>query len=455
MQFMEPLGTADGSVEAMWNHETDDWYPKIVEETKKLGPTLMRYGGCLSSYYRWREGVGPRDKRKPFYNLLWRGLETNQVGTHEFVDFSRRVGAEPFYCVNFESDGRKHWAKKTKWGIRSAGQEEAAGWVDYCNNPSNRERIKNGAKEPFNLKLWQIGNETSYDPNGFDCETAAKRTAAFAKAMRNADPDLKLIGWGDNDWTPGMLEVAGEHINYISYHTGYPSKYKNPPFADWEFQKDPERTWKHLMSTWYSAEQKLKKVRAQAKPYGHPIAVTEGHLTFNGRHRGNLQAAWAAGVAYGKIFNMYQRHGDVVKILTLADFCGTRWGNNAVMVRQPGCGVYLMPVAHTMKLFRHHKGRKAVAVTGVPDGLDITASRTGKKIWLHAVNTEMKRSIKTRIKIDGLKIKSGKVFEIAADPFREVYGWNADEFEPKKNKILNDGTWTFPKASVSAVELQV
>ena len=30
MQFMEPLGTADGSVEAMWNHEIDDWYPEVV-----------------------------------------------------------------------------------------------------------------------------------------------------------------------------------------------------------------------------------------------------------------------------------------------------------------------------------------------------------------------------------------------------------------------------------------
>ena len=46
-------------------------------------------------------------------------------------------GAEPFYCVNFESDGRQHWARPDKGGVRSAGPEEASEWVDYCNNPSD------------------------------------------------------------------------------------------------------------------------------------------------------------------------------------------------------------------------------------------------------------------------------------------------------------------------------
>ena len=36
---------------------------------------------------------------------------------------------------------------------------EAAEWVDYCNNPLNAERIKNGAEQPFGVKYWQIGME--------------------------------------------------------------------------------------------------------------------------------------------------------------------------------------------------------------------------------------------------------------------------------------------------------
>ena len=54
-------------------------------------------------------------------NLLWGGVETNQVGTGEFVDFCRQVGADPLLTVNFESDGRKQWQRSPKGDLRSAG----------------------------------------------------------------------------------------------------------------------------------------------------------------------------------------------------------------------------------------------------------------------------------------------------------------------------------------------
>ena len=72
-QFMEPLGAADGSVEASWDHLKDDWRPDLIELTRSLSPSLMRWGGCFSSYYRWKEAVGPRKSRVPMYNILWRG----------------------------------------------------------------------------------------------------------------------------------------------------------------------------------------------------------------------------------------------------------------------------------------------------------------------------------------------------------------------------------------------
>ena len=92
MQFMEPLGTTDGSVEAAWDFQRERWREDVIAVTRQLAPPLIRWGGILSSYYRWREGVGPRHRRKPMHNLMWGGVETNQVGTHEFVEFCRMVG---------------------------------------------------------------------------------------------------------------------------------------------------------------------------------------------------------------------------------------------------------------------------------------------------------------------------------------------------------------------------
>jgi len=57
MQFMEPLGATDGSVEAAWDHATDRWREDVLTVTRELAPTMMRWGGIFADFYRWREGV--------------------------------------------------------------------------------------------------------------------------------------------------------------------------------------------------------------------------------------------------------------------------------------------------------------------------------------------------------------------------------------------------------------
>ena len=454
-QFMEPLGATDGSVESCWDHLNDDWRKDIVEVTKKISPGLMRWGGCFSSYYRWKEAVGPRHKRIPMYNIMWGGMETNQIGTHEFVDLCRRAKAKPFYCVNFESDGRKKWQKIPKWGVRTAGPAEAAEWVDYCNNPDNKERKKNGAAEPFHLKLWQLGNETSYDPKGYDCETAARRTIAFAKAMRKADPEVELIGWGDSDWAPRMIEMAGEHINYIAFHSGYRSTMKNQPFADDKYREDPDNTWAHLMTGADWGMKKLTRMRQQTDGLGIPLALTEGHYgSVPGLGRGRFFTTWAIGAAYARILNMYHRAGDVLKIGIICDYAGTRWLCHGVYVPPRYAKAFMLPVTHVMSLYSHHQGKKAVTVSKAPSYLDVTASRTGKKLFLHVVNTNRTAPVKAKLDIEGMKIDGGKVFTICQPSTFEVFNREtSDQLEPVAKVLPKSGTWVFPGASVSAVEL--
>ena len=44
------------------------------------------------------------------------------------------------------------------------------------------------AAEPYGVKLWQLGNESSYGKSGFGKEEAIAHTVAFARAMRGRDP---------------------------------------------------------------------------------------------------------------------------------------------------------------------------------------------------------------------------------------------------------------------------
>lgn len=103
MQFMEPLGITDGSVEAAWDFEKNDWRTDVTEIVKELSPSLIRFGGVFSAYYKWKDGVGPFAKRKPVYNVEWGGIESGAVGTDEFVRFCRNVGASPFMPVGLIS----------------------------------------------------------------------------------------------------------------------------------------------------------------------------------------------------------------------------------------------------------------------------------------------------------------------------------------------------------------
>src|SRR5262249_49763361 len=89
---------------------------------------------------------------------------------------------------------------KYRNSVRTADAAEAAAWVSYCNDASNAERKGHGIAAPLGVRHWQIGNETSYDRNGFDVETAGRKTVGFAEAMRIADPAIQIIGWGDSGW---------------------------------------------------------------------------------------------------------------------------------------------------------------------------------------------------------------------------------------------------------------
>ena len=453
MQFMEPLGTTDSSVDAAWDFTRDCWREDVVEVTKELAPTLLRWGGCFCSYYRWKEGVGPRNHRPPMVNLLWGGIYNNQVGTHEFVDFCRRTGADPLLVVNFEADGRAYWARSPRGDIRSGDAAEAAEWVAYCNDPANEWRRRHGVPEPYGVRLWQIGNETSYEPNGFNVETAARKTVAFARAMRQADPVIRIIGWGDSGWAERMAEMAGEHLQYLAFHNGFGPGGEDSPLRGIEYRKDPARTWEYLMRTYREQERRIAEMRAQVARSRIPLAMTECHYVLPGRNRCEVLSTWAAGVANARMLNVHERNGDILKIATLADFCGTRWQNNAIMIPVPGGQSYLMPVALVMALYRHHTGEQAVAVTRTPDGLDVTASRTGDRVYLHVVNTNRERSVTAGLAIEGMGIRSGQVFELAADPQFEVIETQARAIQAVRKDLPPNGPWTFPAASVSAVEL--
>ena len=79
--------------------------------------------------------------------MAWGTVETNRFGTHEFLDYVKVVGSEPYVCVNL---GTGTWT-------------EAQQWVEYVNSSQDtamtRLRKQNGRQEPWKVTYWGLGNE--------------------------------------------------------------------------------------------------------------------------------------------------------------------------------------------------------------------------------------------------------------------------------------------------------
>ena len=461
MQFAEPLGTADSSVDAGWDYLENQWHPKLISKIRELGPGMIRWGGCFASYYHWREAVGPRESRIPMHNLCWDGIYSNQVGTGEFVELCRLVNAEPLLVVNMESDGRMHWAYPKPGMDRLGTATEAADWVRYANDPDDALRVSHGIKEPYNIQWWQIGNETSYDKFGFDCETAAIKTLEFGRAMHAADPDIHLLAWGDSGWAPHMCEVAGEEISHIAFHHHFNSGLPDSPLFGTEYRKDPDLTWEHMMHTYKSLEAMIAKMREQVKPYGKRLAMTEGHYSLRGRNRCEVLSSWGAGVSYARCLTVIEKAADILDIATLADFFGNRWQVNALMLPTPirDGNAYLQPVGEVMKLFSHHIGSHTLDCSildndGTPVDAVASISEDGKTVYLHLVNTNRTTSRKIELVIPGQTITAVKAFEIEHDSAEEITQLTPELFWPEEKKV-SGSTYSLPAAGVAALEISL
>ena len=117
----------------------------VLELVRELGVTIVRYpGGNFVSGYDWEDGIGPREQRPRRLELAWRSIETNQVGTDEFLAWARAAGAQPMLAVNM--------------GTR--GLDAARALVEYCNAPRGTEWAdRRPVEDPYGVKVWCIGNE--------------------------------------------------------------------------------------------------------------------------------------------------------------------------------------------------------------------------------------------------------------------------------------------------------
>jgi alpha-N-arabinofuranosidase len=199
-----------GTLSLMPADNIKGWRKDVVALMKELQSPVYRWpGGNFVSGYNWRDGIGERDRRPPRKNPAWKGVESNDVGIHEYMDLMELLDAEGYISVNT--------------GLGTL--EEVAREVEYVNGPASSEwggiRAENGHPEPWGVKWWAVGNEMygSWQLGHMPLSEYVNKHNSIAEAMWKVDPGARLIAVGHvGEWSETMLSEAAGHMNLISEH---------------------------------------------------------------------------------------------------------------------------------------------------------------------------------------------------------------------------------------------
>lgn len=330
--------------------------PDLLQAVAALRPPTIRWpGGIYAEHYRWKDGIGPQHQRGRFPIRLWDDEDVNSLGTHEFIDLCRRVGAEPVIVVN---GGRHDPSMTMEDYIR-----EACEWVEYCNGPVTSRwgavRAANGHPEPFGVKYWEICNEAW----AYGAEPYARRANAFIEAMKRVDPTIRIIVCGGagthnafgGNWNQVVITGSAPRFDYLSIH-----HYEDPN----RFAEGPLDYERHFVEI-------AEMFARSANPNAH-LFVSEW----------NAQSTdWRTGLYAGGILNAFERQGAVVTMASPALFLrhvsATDWDN--AFINFDHNRWFPAPNYVVMKLWRDHFAPVRLDVEGDARGLSVVATATERR----------------------------------------------------------------------------
>jgi alpha-N-arabinofuranosidase len=360
-----------GAVSLMPADNIDGFKPDVIGVLKSLHSGIYRFpGGNYVSAFEWRNAIGDPDKRPPIMDPVWNAVQSNDVGTDEFIDLCRLIEVEPYITVN-----------------AGFGDEySAAQLVQYVNGaestPMGKWRAENGHAKPYHVKFFGIGNEMwgDYQYGYISLNQYEAKHNLFAKAMRKEDPSIVLIASGampdtmtgsgqalhlgsdlvpgylsPEDWTGGLLTHCFDNFDLISEHfynygaTHYslaqgkqvPND-PNEPITDW--MRRPANHIRLKFEEYEAYEKLLPQLAAHPKP----LNVDEWAYAGSGLYPTYPAYAW--------VFQEMFRHTDIFQMAGQT-FATSLLSTDGKKVSLNGNGL-------VFKIYRDHFGSIPVSVSG-------------------------------------------------------------------------------------------
>lgn len=340
------------------------WKKSSVEVGSYVAPSVVRFpGGCFASFYDWHNGIGK--DRTPEYSWFWGGYNYNDIGIDELAQYIEAIGAEGMYCLNVHHPFKhyyeyipdenkhmdpldpdipgslKHYRVMEKFTDLEKGAEEAVNLVEYCNGDETTcwgaKRAANGHKAPYNIKYWEMDNETW---RWFRAKDYAAVCAMYAKRMKEVDPEVKI---GMDCYThsiedlPEMLEIAGQDIGFLADREVREEYVEKKLEILKDYNKKHGTNLKYCDTEWLPLEETDE----------YNFAKRQGTIT-----KSYLFSKWSYALNAARTLMMWQRFGGIVDFVDFNNWANT---HSQSVIETAKEGAFVTASGEVMHLFANTK----------------------------------------------------------------------------------------------------
>lgn len=331
----------------------DGYRKDVLEALKAISiPNLRWPGGCFADEYHWMDGIGNYENRPKMVNTHWGGVtEDNSFGTHEFLNYCKLVGTEPYICGN----------------VGSGTIEEMADWVEYINfdgeSPMSNLRKENGEENAWNVQYWGVGNENWGCGGNMSPEYYADLYKRYATYCRNYGENklFKIAGGAntaDYNWTEVLMKkiplqlMDGISLHYYTVTKTWADKGSATDFNEVDYITTlrkagfmDELIRKH--ATIMDKYDPNKKVALVVDEWGTWHNVEPGTNPGFLYQQNSLRDAFVAGIT----LNIFNNHAERVKIANLAQTVNVL----QALVLTNEESLILTPTYHVFNMYKVHQ----------------------------------------------------------------------------------------------------
>ena len=334
----------------------------VVDALKEMKIPVLRWpGGCFADEYHWKDGIGPKEKRKKMINTNWGGVvEDNSFGTHEFFELCEQLGCKAYVNGN----------------VGSGTVQEMSEWIEYITfdgvSPMADTRKDNGHEKPWKLDFFGVGNENwgcggNMTPEYYG--NLYRRYQTFIRHYDSAAP-IKKVCCGPNStdyiWTEGVLKTcfADPHPeNVHGYMDALSLHYYTVPF-EWEHKGSAtefdEKAWYQTLSKALFMDELINRHGAIMDRYDPEkkigLYVDEWGCWFDvepGTNPGFLyqQNTMRDALVAGATLNIFNKHCDRVKMACIAQLVNVLQS----VILTEGPKMILTPTYHVFHMYKQHQ----------------------------------------------------------------------------------------------------